>query len=329
MQGRLLFAVGAIAVFLRCRSAQGHDYWLMPKTPVVATLPEAEDIPLSLFVGEGFVAEEEKAFESARVARFSVFHGGQFAALGGREGEMPFAHAHLPSKGGYLFALDRDVTKIKLQAAEFTEYLRSERLDAVISERARRGETGLPGRERCTRCLKAFVEVGKGADESFDMTVGQKLELMPGDSPVDVKPGGVLRFQVQFESAPLKGAQVEALSRVGTDVKSNWYQTDEHGIVTVAIDRRALWLVRTIQMVRCEGCADAEWESTWASYVFASTAPDDSTVLAPSLLADHANRGRLLAAVLGGFLVACSGCFRWWRLRSRRRAETNLAAPKA
>jgi uncharacterized GH25 family protein len=315
---RLLSAAFAAAALLLEASAEAHDYWLVPKTPVVATLEEAEDIPLSLFAGEDFVADEEKAFESARVARFTVFHGGQFTVLEGLDGAIPFAHAHLHSKGGYLFALDRNLAQIELPAEKFEEYLRTERLDGILSERARRGETASPGRERYRRCLKAFVEVGKGADESFDITVGQKLELSPGDSPVDVRPGGVLRFLVQFEGAPLDGAQVEALSRVGAEVRARWYRADEHGIVTVPIDRRALWLVRTVQMVRCRGCLDADWESTGASYVFASTALDDSTVKAPSLLVvAQPSRGRLAAAILAGFLVVASLCFRWWRHRRR------------
>jgi hypothetical protein len=38
-------------------------------------------------------------------------------------------------------------------------------------------------------------------------------------------------------------------------------------------------------MVRCTGCADADWESFWTSYTFASADPSGKAVAAPSMLA--------------------------------------------
>jgi len=289
----------------------------VPRTPVIATVDQAKDVPLSLFVGRDFVADEEKAFESSTTARFAVFHGGHLEALAEPEGVMPFAHAYLGEKGGYLFVLDRNVGGVELPAREFEASLRHDGLGAVLAERVKRGESSAPGRERVTRHMKAFVEVGNHIDESFDFVAGQKLELSPGDNPVDVKPGGVLRFLLEYEGAPVDGARIEALSRVGGDVRSSVYATNAHGIVNVPIDRRGLWLVQTVHMIRCEGCADADWQTTSASYVFASTAPDGSTVaIAPSKAA-HSGSGRLSAAILAGLLIGGSAIFSEWRRRRR------------
>lgn len=44
--------------------------------------------------------------------------------------------------------------------------------------------------------------------------------------------------------------------------------SDADGRVSVTITRPGMWVVRTVHMRRCTGCANVEWESFWTSYGF-------------------------------------------------------------
>jgi len=306
---RSVLEIGTAALLLGS-GAHAQTSWMVPRTPVVASALEAHDIPVSLFVGDDFVAGEERAFEPSEAARLILLHGGQSVALPSTtKGAIPFAHVPIQVEGGYLLILDRSPAVIERPASTFEEYLRREGQGAVLSERARRGETASPGRERITECLKAFIEVGNGRDEAFDRSVGQRLELIPGNDPVLMKPGRTLQVLVQFRDVPLAGARVDALSRVGADVRSKSYTTDEHGMVYVQIDRPALWLMRLVHVVRCEGCKDADWDSTWASYVFASGGPDRGTVTAPAMAGARSGGGWIAAGLIATVLADAAALF--------------------
>jgi uncharacterized GH25 family protein len=285
-----LVARGALALALALTLAAmpapalAHDFWLVPSELVV---PGDRDVAISLFVGEDFVAESEKSFERPRFPRVAHLHAGKTADLRGAavDGAAPILRAPIRGAGGHLIAIDRSPTNITLEPAKFEAYLEHEGLGAVSKERARLGESQKPGRERYSRHLKALVQVGGTRDATYGTIVGQALELVPEAHPVFVEPGGVLPVAVRFRGKPVVGAKLEAFSRSGADIRGASYTTDAAGKVRVAIDRRGVWLLRLTHMVRCTGCADADWESFWTSYTFASANPSGSAVAAPSMLA--------------------------------------------
>jgi hypothetical protein len=321
MRGLLGMGVAALlwGSSVLAASPVARDFWMVPKTPVVASLEEAADIPVSLFSGDHFVADEEEAFDSKKIVRLALLHGGDPVALPqAPEGAVPFAHLRIPAKGGYLLFADRAPTTIEVPAATFEAFLKSEGLDAVGLERGRLGETGSPARERVAQHLKAFVEVASWGDESFDRPAGQELELLPGNDPVHMKVGGKLQMLVEFQGAPLRGKRVFALSRVGANVRSTPYTTDEHGMLRVDIDRAALWLIRTVHVTRCDGCGDADWQSHWATYVFESGGPDHETMTAPAMMAEP-SRSRAFDLALVAGLLGVGGAIFAWRCRALSR----------
>ncbi len=246
-------------------AAAAHDYWLVPLSR------EGDVVPVSLVVGEDFVIQEDKHFEGARTPRAVVVHRGRQEPAETVEGATPFLRMNVASVGGHLLVVDRNAATITLAPAEFETYLHSEGLDAVVEERARRGESSLPGRERYSRCLKALVQTGDAHDDTFAFDAHQTLEIVPDRDPVRALPGSTLGVAMKFHGEPLAGARFDALSRVGDDVQSKAYTTDDRGRASITIDRRAEWLVRTVHMTRCDRCTDADWESTWASYTFTSS----------------------------------------------------------
>ncbi len=282
MNARAIVFVGAMAL-LWPWSAFAHDYWLVPAQYVV---PSDRDVNVSLFVGEDFVGDEEKHFEHARTTRLTLVRADKTEDIlpSATEGALPMLQLHIQGSGGHLLAVDRNASRIELEAKKFETYLHDEGLDSIIQERARRGESSKPGRERYTRYLKALIQEGAAADATYGVVVGQNLELAPTQNPVFASPGSTFPWIVRFQGVPLAGAQIEALSRVGADIRKTSYTSDAQGRVNIVIDRRGVWLVRMVHMIRCDGCDDADWASFWTSYSFATADESGAVVEAPSML---------------------------------------------
>jgi uncharacterized GH25 family protein len=275
----LCFASIVAASAMVAKDAAAHDFWLEPSEPVLGA---AGEVSLSLKVGDHFALEEEKPYEQARMLRFFDRHGPDTTELmsGGTEGSTPFARVRLDGAGGHLLVLERTPARIELEPEKFESYLREEGFSAPLAERASRGEAALSGRERYTRYLKSLVQVGAARDDSYAARVGQVLEIVPEADPIFTAAGAKLPVHVYFQDQPLPGARLVALSRDGADVGETVYVTDAAGEAEITLDRRGLWQLRTVHMIRCDGCADADWQSFWSSYVFSNTAPTNMPIAA-------------------------------------------------
>lgn len=262
-------ASGLLAALLSSSSASAHDYWLefSPQAPAAG-----DRLALTLWVGEDFAAEAEKAMQRARTVALR-----QITALGeldllaqADDGATPFLTVHLGGTGGYLFGVERDLARIELPPLKFNRYLRHEGLDRALVARKRAGERFQPARERYTRYLKSFVRVGDAVDGVSTRVLGHRLEIVPERDLAAVRPGDRVTLRLQFEGRPLAGVRVDAFARAsGRRAGGQAAVTDSDGRVVFTLDRAGPWLVRTVHMQRCTGCGDAEWESFWTSYSFA------------------------------------------------------------
>lgn len=266
----VLATLFAVLLALSAAPTWAHDYWLefQPLTPAAG-----EALALSLWVGEDFVAEAEKAMQQARTValRHLSSMADEDLLPGTREGSTPLVQIRLEQPGGHLFALERDSSHIELRALKFNRYLKHEGLTAVFAERVRAGERLRRARERYNRYLKAFVQVGDAADGVSTRTLGHKIELVPERDLAALRPGDKLGVQLRFEGKPLPGAKIEVFQRRarGAAVVAQAAVSDANGRVEVTIDKSGAWLIRTVHMRRCAGCTDADWESFWTSYSFA------------------------------------------------------------
>lgn len=284
MRRPLLVVLVALATFSSAvRDAAAHDYWLVSNALYVARPPRT--LGVSMFVGDGFVAEEEKPHASGRTERLDVVTRAGRTPFGdaSADGALPALRVTVRDEGGYLIVLHRNAARIELEAAKFETYLKEEGLEAISAERARRGEGAKPGRERYVRFLKTLVQVGDDRDDVFATESGEALGIVPRQNPVFVAPGGTLDVRLVLRGAPLAGTKVEALSRVGSDIRAAAYVTDRDGNARITIDRRGAWLLRAVHMARCEGCEDADWQSAWTTYTFGSAPAEASDVVAPSM----------------------------------------------
>ena len=257
------------SVLLVARTALAHDYWIEPT--VVGTQVDAR-----LFVGEAPVAESERPFEAAKLSRFEQWsRNGRTDLRAGRpEGALPFASVTGLGVGEFLFAVDRNPAHIELPPDKFEAYLTSEGLDAIVKERATRGESRVPGRERYTRYLKALVRVGNPPDHGQGLRVlGQRLEMLIDTAAM--RAGTPFVVHVMFDGKPLVGAHVQASLRHDGAPLESAGTTNAGGAVTLTVSEPGFLVVHLVHMRRC-ACSDAEWESFWGSFSLVLSAPTDT-----------------------------------------------------
>jgi uncharacterized GH25 family protein len=262
-------AAAALVLALLTGPARAHDYWL--EFQPLALDPGGE-LALSLWVGEDFAAHEQKPMEQARTVTLRHFAAGRDEDLlpATHDGATPLLRVVLSEPGGHLLALERTPARIELRARKFNKYLKHEGLLPALAERKKAGERLQRGRERYTRYLKAFVQVGAEADGQSTRVLAHHLELVPERDLATLRPGDRLGVRVRFAGAPLAGVLVEAFVRGPTGAPLGQAATsDANGRVEFTVGRAGAWLLRTVHMQRCIGCDGVDWESFWAAYSFA------------------------------------------------------------
>ncbi len=275
----LAFAACATTITL---DARAHDQWLLPSTFVAPY--GGEPITVRLFVGEDWRIESERGLLPERIVRFRVtgVTGRTDLASQVLPNTQPLARVDHLREGIHVIALDLTPAFLELPAEKFESYLREEGLEAIVAQRAARGESKHSGRERYQRSLKAVVQVGEKRDASAATIVGSDLELLPSS----IEPRR-LSLDVRFQGKPLPDLLVELVTRQGDDVThvaKVSAKTNARGSVSLDVPKAGTHLVRAVHMIRCEECDDVEWQSYWSSLVYASpTAPIEQARTSPSM----------------------------------------------
>lgn len=259
------------AVLLTClivSNAFGHEYWLEPNN---FWLRSGEASGVRLFVGDALKEPEEKPYQPGKTDAFDLISNDGTVDLRSlaEADKMPILEFSSRVEGTYLLSMTRNWSYIKLDAAKFEDYLREDAMEYIIADRKRRGESEKEGRERYSRYIKSLIQVGDAKTSAAKTRVGTKIEIVPLENPYSKKVGSDLKLQAWFNGRPLALKTIFADNRDGTDIKTQTVTTDEQGRFTIKLDRKGLWLVRTVHMQRCEkNCVDADWESFWAALTF-------------------------------------------------------------
>jgi len=256
------------AALLLSIPALAHDVWIEPSSYRPAP---GEAIEVRLLVGERF-AGEPVARNPARILDFSRRDARGRTPIPGAPGAEPSGAI----RAGQTPGLERLVyrsrpARIDLPAAKFAAYLEAEGLDAVLAERARRGEAEGPGREAYSRCVQAFLAVGGGGGAGHDAGFGCEYELRPLLDPTRLAADATLEVEARFLGEPLAGARVDAFPR-GAPERAVSGRTDGDGRLTLRLVGGGPWLVRSLHLVRAAPDANYEWRSYWSTLTFATVA---------------------------------------------------------
>ena len=239
-------------------SAGAHEFWIEPATFIPKA---AQPLRVTLKQGERF-AGTVVPYRKARVVRYELIEGQKTQSVRGRDGkESVFAR---PSSNRAAWLRYESVPKPhRLPAPRFTAYLRAERLDSVIAERERRGETDREGLELFQRCAKSILSAPDGS--FVDRALGLDLEIVL-DRGAD-RASGVLSGQLLFRGKPLVKARVVAVERAEPG-KLYELTTDAEGRFRGPKAGAGAWMLTALHMIRIEGDPRAEWKSFWGSVTF-------------------------------------------------------------
>ncbi len=264
----------SVSILLAALPATAHEFWIEPST---FTPRVGEHVSISLRVGENFEGTSVPR-QASRIERFVVAGRGT-SIVPGREGSNPAGLFRPRRSGPHVIAYESDHARIEIDAGRFEAYLRSEGLDSIVADRAARGESDAPGRERYARCAKSLLRVepdGGSGDEVRSSPsygpIGLPLELVALSDHVRLEPDRPLSFRLLFRGEPVGGALVRAWRR-GAGGPPLTARTDRDGRVALLLDRPGAWLLSSVHMVRASRWEDAEWESYWASLTFERSWP--------------------------------------------------------
>jgi hypothetical protein len=260
-----------------------HEYWFKP---LPNPLPLGSIAPLVLEVGEYFEGGLV-GFSAPKAASFQ-----RYTAAGRQDlrallpARQPVGDLGLPlgTPGTHLLAFDSQPINLELPAEKFHAYLREEGLDFVQRQREATGMDKTPGRERFRRHIKTLIQVGPAhgtpgstpPDATYAQRVGQRLEVMPLNDPLQLKHGDALGVKVLFDEQPLAGALIRAWHKRDGQTLIIRATTNLAGVVTFNLPYAGGWMVSVVHMVPAVGVPGVDWDSLWGNLTFSvsqTTAP--------------------------------------------------------
>lgn len=245
-----------------------HEYWFEADNFFIKP---KENTPIRLFVGSALKKDEERTYQAGKTDLFQMFSSDETFDLRSlaEDGRSPIMRFSADYPGTYLLSMQRNWSYIKLDAEKFEEYLKEDGIDFISDERKRLGESEKEGRERYSRYIKTLIQVGNNRTGNARARIGAKLEIVPLENPYSKKTGSTIKFQVFFSGRPLPNRTVFADNRDSETITTQKLVTDTSGNFTVKLDRAGIWLIRLVNMQRCEkNCTEADWESFWAALTF-------------------------------------------------------------
>jgi hypothetical protein len=249
-------------------SARAHEFWVLPDR---FQLPGPGAAVLSLAVGQEFTGERV-GFSRPLLGHFQHLSAAGLADLRARvpaETAAPSWRVELARPGTHLLAITTAPSEIVLPADRFTDYLRTEGLDAVLRERERTGRSQTAGRERYRRNIKTLVQVGARGDASYAMPTGQRLEILPLSNPAQARTGEPLAFRLLFDARPLPRALVKFWHRSGDQVHLLTATTDHQGQVAFTPHEAGTWMASVVHMIPVTDSPAHDWDSFWGNLTFA------------------------------------------------------------
>ena len=279
-----LRALLAVALFVTAITpVKAHEFWFAPLT---GTLLAGDIARLTVRVGEYF----EGYLAGLSVPQTIALQ--QYSAAGTRDlrplmpAQRMVGEVDVPvtAAGTHLFAFENQPSMISLPADRFNAYLHDEGLEFIIAQREAEGTATTPGRERFRRFVKTLVRANDRPqdaslpagvappkpidDRTYALETGQRLEIIPVNDPLALRPGGVLELRVLIEKKPLEGALLKAWHKRGNQTLIIRSRTAADGTASFDLPYAGPWMVSVVHMVKVSGVNDVDWDSLWGNLTF-------------------------------------------------------------
>jgi uncharacterized GH25 family protein len=281
---KFLIPLTFVTSLLACSPLLAHEFWF---EPVTAPLAAGDTARLDLRVGQFFDGESLgfSALQTVALRQYTTSESKDLRAMlpPPSRGAVPTLNLPLPSPGSYLLTFDSQPNQISLPSGTFHAYLHDEGLDFIKTQREAAGTAEKPGRERYRRHIKTLLRVGNSADASavtaaaadktYATRTGQRLEIVPSNDPLLMKPGDALGLRVLFDNQPLAGALLKAWNRRGGQTLIIRAKTSADGEATFNLPYAGGWMISVVHMVPSKGAKDIDWDSHWGNLSFNLSPP--------------------------------------------------------
>lgn len=279
MSHKFFLSLAVCVGLIGARAAHAHEFWF---EPVAVPLAAGDTARLDLRVGE-FFEGEAMGFSAPQTAALR-----QYTASGSKDlramlpppsrGAVATLNLPLPTPGSYLLAFDSQPSQISLPPGTFHAYLHDEGLDFIKTQREAAGTAEKPGRERYRRNVKTLLRVSNSAgsdaassaemDKTYATRTGQRLEIVPSNDPLALKPGDALGIEVFFDNKPLAGALLKAWNKRDGQTLIIRAKTSADGKATFNLPYPGGWMISVVHMVPAKGVKDIDWDSLWGNLSF-------------------------------------------------------------
>jgi uncharacterized GH25 family protein len=270
---RQMINVLSLSLLLGVVPVHAHEFWF---TPVQNPIPLQSSVDLALEVGQYFEGDLVGFSAPAATAFGHYTKAGREDLLPRLPKDTPVGSLQLPmtTAGMHLLAYDSQPRMLELPAEKFHAYLHDEGLDFIKVLRDATGTAATPGRERYRRNVKTLIQVGPRArtnttpDMTYAAHTGQRLELVPLNNPLTMKPGEALGIQVLFDGQPLAGALLKAWHKRTGQTLLIRSTTSSDGKVTFNLPYRGGWMVSVVHMLPATDVQNIDWDSWWGNLSF-------------------------------------------------------------
>ncbi|MBX9927791.1 MAG: DUF4198 domain-containing protein [Gemmatimonadaceae bacterium] len=285
----VLVAVLVLSGLATATIAFADDFWLVPNAFRVEV---GDDVVLRGQTSSQFPTSRT-AVAVDRVAEAKLISDRGDVALKGLsvQGRSLVIRDRPAGAGQYAVAVSLHPRSVRESADGFRRYLDAE---GAAAARARVEREGLlTGKDSVTRryakYAKTLVQVGTGGARAFAQPAGHVIEFVPLRDPTALRAGDTLELRLLFRGEPLAGIPVhadvvaldvdrDALSGSahagpGGGAAASAFTPDEGGIVRVPLKRGGMWSIRTIHVTQARVGSGADWDTHWATLVFALDEP--------------------------------------------------------
>jgi uncharacterized GH25 family protein/ketosteroid isomerase-like protein len=291
----LVVAGAATALLIAVGVADAHDFWLVPDAFQVA---EGATVTVRGQTSSRFPTSES-AVAMSRVADARVIGASdeqRITELSTSGTSLVLRHRPT-SAGQRIIAVRLAPTTLRASGPGFKRYMELEGAAALAARYERDGL--LPKTDSITRryakYAKTLVQVGSGGTRAFARVAQHPVEFVPLSDPAALRAGDTLRVRLLYQGRALEhfhahaGVSNDVSGGEPTDVS---LETDAQGIARVPLGRGGLWNVRTLHIVPAPAGSGVDWDSHFATLVFAVApgreASEDSAAVVAVVAQYHA-----------------------------------------
>lgn len=267
----LLVSAAAGALLLVTAGIVGaHDLFLKPDRFFVAP-----NSALRVLVLNGTFDGSENAVTADRLRDLRVAgpSGVRHLAVGAwrARGDTTLLEVQLGPAGTYAIGASLVPSHIRLEAADFNEYLEHDGIPDVLEARRASGDLDRPARERYAKHVKALVQVGTERSDDYARVFGYPAELVPLKNPYALGASDELRVRALVGGEPVANQLVRAGGRTpaGALIAEREARTDADGVAAFTLEATGVWYVKFIHMEPADDEPELDYESKWATLTFA------------------------------------------------------------